>query len=176
MNRARIIASVAAALGLSLTTAGILVKDTTTSEGRRYEAYLDSGGVWTVCDGITGPAVIRGRRYSDAECDDLLIENLIAHCAPVLRGLVDPKDGEVIAWCDFAYNAGISAFERSTGRRLQNAGERALACGQLLRWVYVNGKDCRDRRNNCYGIALRRQHQHQRCMSDGTVLASFVVE
>jgi lysozyme len=175
VNKLRIIATVAAALGIGAGTVSILVDDTVQAEGRRYTAYQDSGGVWTVCDGITGPAVVRGRTYTDAECDDLLIENLIDHCRPVLQGLVDPREGEIIAWCDFAYNAGVGAFQNSTGRRLQNQGERDLSCQQILRWVYVAGKDCRIRANNCYGIVIRRQHQYERCMSDGTVLQSFEV-
>lgn len=175
MNRARVIATIAVALGLSLGTAAIIVDDTTRAEGRRLTAYQDSGGVWTVCDGITGPAVVRGRTYTDAQCDDLLIDALITHCRPVLQGLVDPAAGEVIAWCDFAYNAGVGAFLSSTGRRLQNTGERALACEQIKRWVYVGGKNCRDPASNCRGIVTRREHQYQRCMSDGTVLQSFEV-
>ncbi|WP_373456984.1 glycoside hydrolase family protein [Kosakonia cowanii] len=45
-------------------------------EGRKYEAYKDLAGVWTVCDGHTGTYIIRGKTYTDRECDRLLWKDL----------------------------------------------------------------------------------------------------
>lgn len=179
MNRVRIAAILAAALGIGGGTAVLLVDDTAKHEGRRLTAYQDTGGVWTVCDGITGPAVIRGRTYTHEECDELMADGLIRHCRPVLEALVRPTHGEIVAWCDFAYNVGVRAAVQSTGMRLQQQGKRAEACGQMLRWVYVGQRDCRDPASNCRGIVTRRQAQYARCMStipQSTALLSYTVE
>ena len=45
-------------------------------EGRKYEAYRDVAGVWTVCDGHTGRDIVRGKTYTDRECDQLLWKDL----------------------------------------------------------------------------------------------------
>ncbi|KAK6697468.1 hypothetical protein SNK04_014040 [Fusarium graminearum] len=44
---------------------------TTPHEGRRYTPYYDSAGILTACAGITGPAVVKGKRYTDEECTRL---------------------------------------------------------------------------------------------------------
>lgn len=186
MTRAqRIAAGVAAALGLALGTAAILTDDWLTDEGWRLNVYRDSAGIPTVCAGHTGPDVRMGDVWTEAECIGITVYDIVRHCRPVLERLADPTPGEVAAWCGFAGNAGIQAFIQSTGLRLQQAGQRAAACEQLLRWVYitVDGRklDCRDPRNNCAGLPARRERQMARCLSDlaaaspSAVLLSFEV-
>lgn len=180
MNRARVIATVAAGLGLGLGTATLIVGDISKSEGRRHTAYLDPAGVPTACDGITGPQVVPGKVYTDAECDDLLAEHIIRHCKPVLGALRNPQPGEIVAWCDQAYNTGVRAALTSTGIRLQLQGRRAEACAQILRWTWItlpDGRkvDCRDPANRCRGLPLRRDRQYARCLQNSAVLAHFEV-
>jgi lysozyme len=175
----RIATGVAAALGLSLGTASVLVGDWIADEGWRLQVYRDSAGIPTVCAGHTGPDVRMGDRWTEDECIGITVHDIVRHCGPVMQRLVDPTPGEVVAWCNFAGNAGVQAFIQSTGLRLQQAGQRVAACEQLLRWVYitVDGRklDCRDPKNNCRGLPDRRDRQMARCLSDGTVLASFEV-
>ncbi|EJX4272210.1 glycoside hydrolase family protein, partial [Salmonella enterica] len=54
-------------------------------EGRRYVHYRDVVGVITVCDGHTGKDIIPGKRYTDAECDALLNQDLAR-----VKAQVDP--------------------------------------------------------------------------------------
>lgn len=180
MNRVvRIAAGVAAGLGLSLGTAAIITSDWLADEGWRTMPYRDSAGIWTVCAGHTGPDVRPGERWTDAECEAITVVDIVRHCGPALSAMRNPTPGEIAAWCGFAGNVGVTAFLNSTGLRLQQAGERVAACEQLTRWVYitVGGQklDCRDPRNNCAGLPVRRDRQLARCMQDGTVLQSFEV-
>jgi len=134
------------------------------SEGRRYVPYKDSVGVWTVCAGITGPAVIRGKRYTPDECTALetaYVQKMLAHMGQCVRG--EFQFHEVKAWGHFAYNIGTPAFCRSTAAKRLNAGERKAACAEISKWVYAGGKDCRIRANNCYGIVSRRAWERATC-------------
>lgn len=180
MNKPRIVAMVAAALGLGLGTAGLLVNDVAKSEGRRHTVYLDPAGIPTVCDGITGPQVVPGKVYTDAECDDLLAEHIIRHCLPVLGALRTPQPGEIVAWCDQAYNTGVRAALTSTGIRLQQQQRRQEACAQILRWTFItlpDGRkvDCRTAGRTCPGLVSRRDRQYARCLQNSAVLANFEV-
>ena len=51
-------------------------------EGTEFTPYRDLGGVWTVCEGVTGPAVIPGKVYSRQECRDLLNAIAEPHLKP----------------------------------------------------------------------------------------------
>ena len=107
-------------------------------EGRRYVAYRDVGGVLTVCDGHTGPDIIKGKRYTDAECDALTQKDILAHegrmlsCAP---DLADPKlvpDDTYVAINDWAFNVGTGAACKSTLIRKVKAGDVRGAWHQRL--------------------------------------------
>lgn len=134
-------------------------------EGREYLAYRDLGGVPTVCDGITGPDVIAGKRYTDAECDALLDKHLTYHANAALACVHVPlTERETIVWVHFSYNVGPTAFCSSTAARLLNAGDHAGACNQIPRWAFVAGKDCRIKSNNCAGIVTRRAWEQAMCL------------
>jgi lysozyme len=124
-------------------------------EGRRYTPYFDVGHVLTVCDGHTGPDIILGKRYSDAECDALARKDILAHegrmlsCAPELA---DPKlvpDDTYNAINDWAFNVGTGAACKSTLIRKVKAGDIRGACMELSKWVYVKGRVIK-------GLAVRR--------------------
>lgn len=112
-------------------------------EGREYVAYLDSGGVWTICNGHTGPEVKKGMRATDAECDAMLRKDILAHerrmlaCVPELRNAPDDTYIAINSW---AFNAGTGAACRSKLVRKIKAGDLRGACGELSRWVYVKRK------------------------------------
>lgn len=132
---ARAAAIVAAAL--LPTTAALVAK----WEGTEFTPYRDIGGVWTVCEGITGPAVIPGRTYTRSECRGLLNGALEEHA----RGLagcmrVVPPVEVISALVSWTYNVGVAAACGSTLMKLLNAGEYEAACRQLPRWNRVDGK------------------------------------
>jgi lysozyme len=113
-------------------------------EGRRHTPYRDVGGVLTVCDGHTGPDIVAGKHYSDAECDAILSKDLIAHegrlltCAPQLGDPFTVPDDTYVAINDWAFNVGTGAACKSTLIRKVKAGDLRGACMELSKWVYVN--------------------------------------
>lgn len=135
-------------------------------ERRVYTTYWDAlGQVDTVCAGVTGPGVVRGKTYTDDECVELesrYIRRMFARmgkCVPNAR----MEFHEIKAWGHFSYNVGESAFCRSTAARLLNEGKNAAACKQIGKWTYIKGKDCRVRANRCYGIVIRRDWEQATC-------------
>lgn len=110
-------------------------------EGREYIPYQDVVGVWTVCDGHTGPDIIKGKRYTDRECDALTKADL-KRIASQIDPNIKVKLPETVhaAIYTFAYNVGAGAFNKSTMLRKINAGDTIGACNELQRWVYAGGK------------------------------------
>ena len=133
-------------------------------EGRRYRPYRDSNGIWTVCAGITGEAVVRGRQYTQAECVRLeksYVDRMLHAIGKCVNATL--TSNEVIAWGHFAYNIGTSSFCRSTAAHLLNQGEHQRACAQISQWVYVQGKNCNEPSNHCRGIVQRRSWERALC-------------
>ncbi|WP_427183611.1 lysozyme [Bordetella bronchialis] len=130
----------AAAGAGALAIAGVLVSH---FEGRENVPYLDPVGVWTVCEGHTGPDVIPGKRYSDAECDALKAADLGEADAAVRRLVKVPiTDWQRAALIDFTFNLGAGRLASSTLLKKINAGDYAGACAEYDAWVKgrVNGQ------------------------------------
>lgn len=134
--RGRVIAAAAAG---ALAIAGVTVS---WFEGYRDTPYADPGnGTLTVCQGITGPSVIPGKRYTPGECATLLNRELSRAEAAVDRLVKVPITvTEKAALIDFVYNAGEGNLARSTLLRRLNAGDHAGACREYQKWVYAGGK------------------------------------
>ena len=101
-------------------------------EGCRREAYQDSGGVWTIGYGHTGPDVHEGMTCTDQQAMAWLI--LDTHEAQdAVNELVNIQlnQPEFDALVDFVYNVGREAFARSTMLRLLNGGDIRTAAGQF---------------------------------------------
>ena len=75
---------ITAAGGGALAIAAVLIPNL---EGNSYTPYRDVGGVWTVCNGITGPDVIQGKTYTQKECDALLQKHLRPYARSVERSV-----------------------------------------------------------------------------------------
>lgn len=130
-------------------------------EGRVYEPYKDVAGVWTVCDGHTGTDIIKGKKYTERECDRLLMQDL----QPVKKavdGLVKVQLNEYqrAALYSFTYNVGTSAFSKSTLLKRLNSGDQAGACEEMRRWVYAGGMKWK-------GLQNRRDMERSLCLADG---------
>ncbi|HIB1507745.1 TPA: lysozyme [Salmonella enterica subsp. enterica serovar Muenchen] len=126
-------------------------------EGVRYRPYQDVVGVWTVCFGHTGKDITPGRRYTDAECDALLNQDLArvkAQVDPLIK--VSIPESERAAFYSFAYNVGTGAFAKSTLLKKLNAGDNAGACNELKRWTYAGGKQWK-------GLVTRREIEREVC-------------
>lgn len=129
-------------------------------EGRTYQPYKDVIGVWTVCDGITGPEVIKGKTYSDGECDQLLhqrIRQLKQQVDPLIK--VPLGEYQRAALYSFTYNVGIDAFSHSTLLKKLNAGDVESACEELHRWVYAGSMRWR-------GLMNRREMERSMCLAE----------
>jgi lysozyme len=128
-------------------------------EGRVYTPYQDIGGVWTVCAGITGPAVVPGKTYTLDDCKALESVEIERHgrgVAACVTAPVTQKRYESLAL--FAYNVGIHGACKSTTVRLLNEGKTYEGCEALLMWSKVKGNFVR-------GLWNRRVFERSWCMS-----------
>lgn len=151
---------IAAAGGGAMFIATVFLGGKDGVEGRAYEPYKDVAGVWTVCDGHTGTDIIKGKTYTDRECDRLLWNDL----KPVKRAVdsmvqVPLSEYPRAALYSFTYNVGISAFSKSTLLKKLNNGDQFGACEELRRWVYAGGMKWR-------GLMNRRDMERSLCLAE----------
>ena len=137
--------------------AGLMIL-TPEMEGTEFEAYPDSGGVWTICTGHT-KGVGPGDRATPEQCAAYLQGDLGGAVDFVMRAAPKATIWQKIAMADFVYNVGATAFARSTLYRLVLAGDYVAAAEQFRRWMFVAGRDCRLVASNCGGIVTRRELQ-----------------
>jgi lysozyme len=105
-------------------------------EGREHVPYRDPVGVWTVCEGHTGPEVIPGKSYSDVDCDLFKAQDLAIADAAVRRLVKVPlTDWQRAALIDFTFNLGAGRLAGSTLLKRLNAGDYAGACAEYAAWV-----------------------------------------
>jgi lysozyme len=143
-----------------LLASAVMVAGITKDEGREHKPYRDIVGVWTVCDGITGPDVIHGKTYTDSECNALTIKHLDAHGTQLLDCIhVRITQGMYEALASWAYNVGTAAACKSTALRLINAKQYRDGCLNLLRWNKAGGQEVR-------GLTLRRQREAEKCLAN----------
>lgn len=107
------------------------------AEGLRQIAYMDPPGILTVCRGHTGADVVKGRRYSLAECDQFLTADM-RHAVETVDLCVPGLPVEVLAsFADATFNAGPTIAcnpAKSTAARMLKAGDLKGACLQHPRW------------------------------------------
>lgn len=141
-----------------LLASAAFLSDITKHEGREYQPYNDIVGVATVCDGITGPDVIPGKTYTDAECNRLSIKHAEKHGSQLLDCIhVRITQGMYEALAGWAYNVGTGAACKSTAIRLINQGKYYAGCKDLLRWNRAGGQVVR-------GLTIRRQKESDACI------------
>ncbi|HFT4388499.1 TPA: lysozyme [Klebsiella pneumoniae] len=155
--RNKLIGAIAGGSG-AIAIASVMLGNADGLEGRRYYAYQDVVGVWTVCDGHTGADIRRGHRYTDRECDNLLKADLrkVANAIdPLIK--VSIPDPTRAALYSFAYNVGAGNFQTSTLLRKINQDDQKGACDQLRRWTYAKGKQWK-------GLVTRREIEREVCL------------
>ncbi len=110
-------------------------------EGLRLEAYQDSGGVWTIGYGHTGPEVRAGQRITEAQAEALLREDLAA-AVRCVRGAVKPAiaQHQFDALVDFCFNAGRGSLLSSSLLRDVNRGALESAVAQFGLWVHAGAR------------------------------------
>ena len=103
-------------------------------EGLELKAYKDIAGVWTIGWGHTGPGVIAGLEWTEAQAEMMLLRDLLPR-EQAIEDLVavDLHQNEFDALVSFVYNVGIEAFRKSTALRRLNRGDR-IGAADALTW------------------------------------------
>lgn len=110
-------------------------------EGRRLETYRDPVGIPTACVGDTGPDVVMGRTFTNAECTARLERRITREFLPAVQRCVRVSitPDQIVALISFAYNVGAEAMCRSTLVRKLNAGDCLGAAAEFDRWTRAGG-------------------------------------
>lgn len=107
-------------------------------EGCKLEAYQDQGGVWTIGRGHTGPEVVEGLVWTQAQADLQFaadLETAAGHVQSLVK--VPLTQGQFDALTDFVYNLGAGTLQRSTLLSLLNQKQYAAIPFQIERFEYV---------------------------------------
>ncbi len=136
--------------------AALLIATIGTFEGKRNDPYKDIVGVMTVCYGETR---VEMRRYTDAECSDMLASGIADFAGPVLQRNPELKghDPQLAAAVSLAYNIGLANYRKSTVARRFSARQWPQACDAFLSWSYAGGKQVP-------GLLNRRKAERSMCM------------
>lgn len=137
--------------------AGALIALVAGWEGKSNDPYKDIVGVWTVCYGETRVAM---RRYTDAECADMLSEGLADFAGPVLKRNPELRDrpNQLIAATSLSYNIGIRNYVNSTAAKRFAAGDLRGGCDAILKWNRAGGRVVK-------GLVNRRKAEHRICVT-----------
>jgi lysozyme len=73
---------------------------------------------------------------------------------------------EYDAFVALAYNIGPGAFCGSTLVKKLNGLDYPGACAEILRWRYVQGRDCAAPGSGCAGLWARRQAEARQCLGE----------
>lgn len=131
-----------------------------TKEGKRLEAYLDPGGIPTICHGET-QGVELGDVATDEECADLLAGRVEEFRAKVKRCIRRPMPKLVEdAFTSTAYNIGASAFCGSSIARLWNDGHARAACERITQI----GTRTKTTGKELPGLVIRRAEESAICL------------
>lgn len=126
-------------------------------EGKRNDPYRDIVGVWTVCYGETRVPM---RRYTDAECEEMLAKGLNDFAEPVLKRNPElrGRPNQLVAAVSLSYNIGIANYNKSTVARRFSERRWREACDAFLMWRMAGGKVVQ-------GLVNRRNHERRICLT-----------
>jgi GH24 family phage-related lysozyme (muramidase) len=112
----------------------------------RLDAYPDPGSKdgkpWTIGWGSTGPDIVRGLKWTQAECDVRFERDIAVYEQAVdrLTAGAATNQNQFDAMVSLCYNIGIGAFQKSTVLRKHRAGDYHGAAAAFLMWVKNDGK------------------------------------
>ena len=130
------------------------------SEGCRLVSYPDpgSGGKpWTIGWGSTGPDIIKGLKWTQAQADDRLrkdLEKAIANTLYYSPSLLDESPNKQAAIADFVYNCGIGNYRISTLKKEVDKDNYKGARVQIVKWIRASGKIMK-------GLIIRRNKESE---------------
>lgn len=136
-------------------------------EDNRLTAYVDGGGLWSICRGVTfldGKPVLKGMKLTDAQCKHYNSIERDKALSWVERNvkvpLTEAQKAGIASFCP--YNIGPSKCFTSTFYRKLNAGDQLGACREIRRWIFDRGRDCRltkGQSDGCFGQVSRRDQE-----------------
>ena len=128
-----------------------------TFEGYVPWVHRDPIGRLAACYGRDDQTMPPGKRFTAAECQAMLDQDLLKH-SEALDCIKRPlTDGQKAAFLSFAFNVGNGAFCKSTLARKANAGDLMGACAELSRWVIAGGRELP-------GLVRRRAAEQAMCL------------
>jgi lysozyme len=111
------------------------------AEGCVLTGYRDPAGIATAGYGHTGPDVVVGKTYSQAQADAWRQQDMARAAAFVAAHVrVELNPNQFSALAEFTYNVGVGNFLGSTLLRRLNRGNYNAVPAQLARWNKVKGK------------------------------------
>src|SRR5207342_1901331 len=127
-------------------------------EGTKYSVYIDPVGNPTVCVGHLLPKnTDLTRKYTKAQCDALLAEDMAEADAALTRCLPMPMLDHVhAALLSATFNLGPKVVCGSRLQELALANDWPAACAELSRWRLAGGRVMR-------GLELRRADERAMC-------------
>lgn len=126
-------------------------------EGKSNDPYLDLVKVPTVCFGETQ---VEMRRYTDAECEAMLIKAAdTRYMQPVMKCTPSIADNPHVlaAATSLAYNIGTGAYCKSTVAKRFNAGQIRAGCEGFTAWRFAGGREVK-------GLLNRRIAERELCL------------
>jgi len=158
------------AVGTALMAVALLFTGQFESAGGKPHtaAYLDQGGVPTICNGITGPDIKMGMTVTKEWCDNRFAAELEKHSKPLDKVPYQMSNRARVAWADFLFNLGTGiAADATTPWRKLMAGDWRGSCDAFLMYRYtsVDGvkRDCSRPASKCTGIWTRRNAERDLC-------------
>lgn len=133
-------------------------------EGLSLTSYQDGARVWTICRGQT-KGVQPNQVMTMEDCDRFFATDIgkaFAEADRVIKvPMTEPRRAAVVSFC--FYNLGQPRCRKTGFIARLNAGDPG-ACSTILDAMSVDGKDCRDPKNKCGGIPIRREQEYQLCL------------
>jgi len=110
-------------------------------EGDVLKSYQDTGGVWTIAYGHTGPDVVAGMTCTQLQAVAWLTQDIAWAEREVNKLVTIPlNQDEFDALVDFTFNCGCGNFDHSTLLAELNKGDLADAAKQFEVWCKCDGK------------------------------------
>lgn len=124
---------IAAATSLSFTGIANLIQ----YEGWSNVVYRDAVGLPTVCVGHMDTQLIVGSRFTDKQCEAILIKDVKIISAAIVRHVKVPLNMEMRgALISLVFNIGEGNFASSTLLQKLNSGDYVGAANEFTRWVH----------------------------------------
>ncbi len=124
-------------------------------EGFSCTPYRCPAGVWTIGYGHTAGVHAHTAPITEEEAEALLLRDMRGAEQVVDTWVKTPLNAhEKAALVSFVFNVGRAHFISSTLLTRLNAGEKAHAADELLRWVYASGAPLE-------GLKTRRMAERQ---------------